>query len=219
MSTITTKDGVEIFYKDWGKGQPIVFSHGWPLSADDWDTQMMFFLEHGYRVIAHDRRGHGRSTQVSDGHDMDHYADDLAALTAHLDLKNAIHVGHSTGGGEVAHYLGTAWRKPVSPRRSLISAVPPLMVKTAANPGGLPNEVFDGLQGARRQSRAILPRLRERALLWLQPTGREAVRGDHPELVASGHDGRRQGPLRRHHGLLGDRLHRGPQEDQRCRCW
>jgi len=104
--SITTKDGVEIFYKDWGKGQPIVFSHGWPLSADDWDAQMLFFLNHGYRVIAHDRRGHGRSTQTGDGHDMDHYVDDLAALTAHLDLKNAIHVGHSTGGGEVAHYLG-----------------------------------------------------------------------------------------------------------------
>jgi alpha/beta hydrolase family protein len=101
MSFVKTRDGVEIFYKDWGKGQPIVFSHGWPLSADDWDTQMLFFVEHGYRVIAHDRRGHGRSTQVGEGHDMDHYADDLAAVTAHLDLKNAIHVGHSTGGGEV----------------------------------------------------------------------------------------------------------------------
>src|SRR5580700_519185 len=105
MPTITTKDGVEIFYKDWGSGQPIVFSHGWPLSADDWDNQMLFFLGKGYRVIAHDRRGHGRSTQVDDGHDMDHYADDLAALTAHLGLKDAIHVGHSTGGGEVVHYL------------------------------------------------------------------------------------------------------------------
>ena len=106
MPTITTKDGVEIFYKDWGKGQPIVFSHGWPLSADDWDTQMLFFLARGYRVIAHDRRGHGRSSQPGDGHDMDHYADDLAALTTHLNLKGAIHVGHSTGGGEVVHYLG-----------------------------------------------------------------------------------------------------------------
>ena len=105
MGTITTTDGTEIFYKDWGSGQPVVFSHGWPLSADDWDTQMLFFLRHGYRVIAHDRRGHGRSTQTSDGHDMDHYADDLAAVTAHLDLRDAVHVGHSTGGGEVVHYI------------------------------------------------------------------------------------------------------------------
>ena len=112
MGTITTADGTEIFYKDWGTGQPIVFSHGWPLSADDWDTQMLFFLQHGYRVIAHDRRGHGRSTQTSDGHDMDHYADDLAALTAHLDLHDAIHVGHSTGGGEVAHYIARHGEEP-----------------------------------------------------------------------------------------------------------
>jgi len=153
MSTITTKDGVEIFYKDWGKGQPIVFSHGWPLSADDWDTQMLFFLKHGYRVIAHDRRGHGRSSQVSDGHDMDHYADDLAALTAHLDLKSAIHVGHSTGGGEVAHYIGRHGASRVA-AAVLISAVPPIMVKTPANPGGLPIEVFDGLRKSLADNRA-----------------------------------------------------------------
>ena len=153
MNTITTKDGVEIFYKDWGKGQPIVFSHGWPLSADDWDTQMLFFLKHGYRVIAHDRRGHGRSTQVSDGHDMDHYADDLAALTAHLDLKNAIHVGHSTGGGEVTHYLGRHGESRVA-KAVLISAVPPIMVKTPGNPGGLPIEVFDGLRKTLADNRA-----------------------------------------------------------------
>ena len=153
MSTITTKDGVEIFYKDWGKGQPIVFSHGWPLSADDWDTQMLFFVQHGYRVIAHDRRGHGRSSQVSDGHDMDHYADDLAALTAHLDLKNAIHVGHSTGGGEVAHYIGRHGASRVA-AAVLISAVPPIMVKTPANPGGLPIEVFDGLRKSLADNRA-----------------------------------------------------------------
>jgi non-heme chloroperoxidase len=145
MPTITTKDGVEIFYKDWGKGQPIVFSHGWPLSADDWDGQMMFFVRQGYRVIAHDRRGHGRSTQVSDGHDMDHYADDLAALTDHLDLKNAVHVGHSTGGGEVTHYIGRHGQGRVA-KAVLISAVPPLMVQTPANPGGLPKKVFDDLQ-------------------------------------------------------------------------
>jgi non-heme chloroperoxidase len=153
MSMITTRDGTEIFYKDWGAGQPIVFSHGWPLSADDWDAQMLFFLKHGYRVIAHDRRGHGRSTQVSDGHDMDHYADDLAALTAHLDLKNAIHVGHSTGGGEVAHYLGRHGESRVA-KAALISAVPPIMVKTPANPGGLPIEVFDGLRKALADNRA-----------------------------------------------------------------
>jgi len=153
MSTITTKDDVEIFYKDWGKGQPIVFSHGWPLSSDDWDAQMLFFVNNGYRVIAHDRRGHGRSAQVSDGHDMDHYADDLAALTAHLDLKNAIHVGHSTGGGEVTHYLGRHGESRVA-KAVLIDAVPPIMVKTSANPGGMPIEVFDGLRKALADNRA-----------------------------------------------------------------
>ena len=145
MPTITTEDGVEIFYKDWGSGQPIVFSHGWPLSADDWDNQMMFFLNKGYRVIAHDRRGHGRSTQVADGHDMDHYADDLAALTSHLGLKNAIHVGHSTGGGEVVHYLARRGQQDVH-KAAIISAVPPLMLKTDANPKGLPKSAFDDLQ-------------------------------------------------------------------------
>jgi non-heme chloroperoxidase len=145
MPTVKTKDGIEIYYKDWGKGQPIVFSHGWPLSADDWDTQMMFFLNHGFRVIAHDRRGHGRSSQTADGHDMDHYADDLAAVTAHLDLNNAIHVGHSTGGGEVTRYLARHGEGRAA-KAALISSVPPLMVKTPANPGGLPKEVFDGFQ-------------------------------------------------------------------------
>ena len=145
MPTITTKDGVEIFYKDWGSGQPIVFSHGWPLSSDDWDAQMLFFLGHGFRVVAHDRRGHGRSAQVADGHDMDHYADDLAAVTAHLDLKNAVHVGHSTGGGEVVHYIARHGESRVA-KAAILSAVPPLMVQTAANPGGLPKSVFDDLQ-------------------------------------------------------------------------
>ena len=153
MATITTNDGTTIFYKDWGKGQPIVFSHGWPLSSDDWDAQLLIFGQHGYRVIAHDRRGHGRSDQTSNGHDMDHYADDLAALTEKLNLREAIHVGHSTGGGEVAHYIARHGSKRVA-KAVLISAVPPLMVKTPANPGGLPKEVFDGLQAQLAANRA-----------------------------------------------------------------
>jgi non-heme chloroperoxidase len=157
MSIVTTSDGTEIFYKDWGQGQPIVFSHGWPLSADDWDTQMMFFLGHGYRVIAHDRRGHGRSTQTSGGHDMDHYADDLATLTEHLDLHDAIHIGHSTGGGEVTRYLGRHGEGRVA-KAVLISSVPPLMVQTEANPGGLPKEVFDGFQAQVATRRAAFYR-------------------------------------------------------------
>ncbi|MBB3445803.1 alpha/beta hydrolase (plasmid) [Sinorhizobium sp. B11] len=157
MSTeyVTTKDGVQIFYKDWGPkdAQPIVFHHGWPLSADDWDNQMLFFLGKGYRVIAHDRRGHGRSTQVSDGHDMDHYAADAAAVVQHLDLRNAIHVGHSTGGGEATHYVARHGKGRVA-KLVLIGAVPPIMVKTAANPGGLPIEVFDGLRTALAANRS-----------------------------------------------------------------
>ena len=153
MPTITTTDGVDLFYKDWGSGQPIVFSHGWPLSADDWDTQMLLFLQRGYRVIAHDRRGHGRSTQVADGHDMDHYADDLAALVDHLDLSDAVHVGHSTGGGEVVHYLARHGEGRAA-KAVLIAAVPPLMVKTDTNPEGLPKEVFDDLQAQLAASRS-----------------------------------------------------------------
>jgi non-heme chloroperoxidase len=145
MAYITTKDGTQIFYKDWGKGQPIVFSHGWPLSADDWDAQMLFFGQKGYRVIAHDRRGHGRSTQTWDGNEMDTYADDVAALFDALDLKDAIFVGHSTGGGEVAHYLGRHGTKRVA-KAALLSAVPPIMLKTEKNPGGLPLAVFDDLR-------------------------------------------------------------------------
>jgi non-heme chloroperoxidase len=153
MPTITTKDGTQIFYKDWGSGQPIVFSHGWPLTADDWDGQMIFFGQRGYRVIAHDRRGHGRSTQTWDGNDMDTYADDLAVLTEKLDLKNAIHVGHSTGGGEVARYIGRHGTKRVG-MAVLISAVPPLMLKTEKNPTGAPISVFDGLRAALAANRA-----------------------------------------------------------------
>jgi non-heme chloroperoxidase len=154
---VTTKDGVQIFYKDWGPkdAQPIMFHHGWPLSADDWDNQMLFFVQRGYRVIAHDRRGHGRSSQVSEGHDMDHYAADASAVVEHLDLKNSVHIGHSTGGGQVARYVAKFGEPQGRVAKAvLVSAVPPLMLKTAANPGGLPLEVFDGLRKALADNRA-----------------------------------------------------------------
>jgi non-heme chloroperoxidase len=153
MSTVTTKDGVQIFYKDWGQGQPVVFHHGWPLSADDWDTQMLFFVQQGYRVIGIDRRGHGRSSQVSDDHDMDHYAADAAAVIDHLDLHNAVHIGHSTGGGEVARYVARHAKGRVA-KAVLMSAVPPIMVKTRGNPDGLPIEVFDSLRAGLAANRA-----------------------------------------------------------------
>jgi non-heme chloroperoxidase len=153
MSTVTTKDGVQIFYKDWGQGQPIVFHHGWPLSSDDWDAQMLFFLNHGYRVVGIDRRGHGRSSQVSGDHDMDHYAADAATVVEHLDLRNAIHIGHSTGGGEVTRYVARHGKGRVA-KAVLMSAVPPIMVKTPNNPGGLPIEVFDGLRNGLAANRS-----------------------------------------------------------------
>jgi len=153
MPTITTADGTQLFYKDWGSGQPIVFHHGWPLSGDDWDAQLMFFVLQGFRVIAHDRRGHGRSSQTDGGHEMDTYAADVAALAAHLDLKDAVHVGHSTGGGEVARYVARHGKGRVA-KAVLIGAVPPIMLKTAANPGGLPLEVFDGFRAALAANRA-----------------------------------------------------------------
>ena len=155
MATITTRDGVEIFYKDWGPraAQPIVFHHGWPLSSDDWDAQMLFFLQQGYRVVAHDRRGHGRSSKVGDGHDMDHYAADAAAVIERLDLRDTIHVGHSTGGGEVAHYAALYGKGRIA-KVVLIGSVTPIMVKTSANPGGLPIEVFDGFRQQLAANRA-----------------------------------------------------------------
>ncbi|MES2042936.1 MAG: alpha/beta hydrolase [Pseudomonadota bacterium] len=155
MAFITTSDGTEIFYKDWGPkdAQPIVFHHGWPLSADDWDAQMLFFLGQGFRVVAHDRRGHGRSTQTDSGNEMDTYAADVIALAAALDLKNAVHIGHSTGGGEVAHYVARAEPGRVA-KAVLVGAVPPVMLKSDANPGGLPIEVFDGFRAALAANRA-----------------------------------------------------------------
>lgn len=157
MPYVTTSDGVDIFYKDWGpkEAQPIHFHHGWPLSADDWDNQMLFFLKQGYRVVAHDRRGHGRSEQVGDGHDMDHYAADASAVAEHLDLKNAVHVGHSTGGGQVARYVARFGQPQGRVAKAvLVSAVPPLMVKTENNPDGTPIEVFDGFRAALAANRA-----------------------------------------------------------------
>ncbi|MFC9797003.1 alpha/beta fold hydrolase [Streptomyces sp. NPDC127584] len=155
MGTVTTQDGTSIFYKDWGPrdAQPIVFHHGWPLSGDDWDNQMLFFLEHGYRVIAHDRRGHGRSGQSAGGHEMDTYAADVAAVTDALDLREAVHIGHSTGGGEVARYVARATPGRVA-KAVLVGAVPPIMVKSDANPGGLPIEVFDGFRASLVANRA-----------------------------------------------------------------
>ena len=219
MGTITTPDGTEIFYKDWGSGQPIVFSHGWPLSADDWDTQMLFFLQHGYRVIAHDRRGHGRSTQIGDGHDMDHYADDLAAVTEHLDLhdadpRRALHrrrrgrALHRPPRREPRRQGGADQRGAAADGADRRQPRRPAQERLRRPPGP-----------ARRQPVGVLPRAAVGPVLRLQPARRRAVGGDHRELVAPGDDGRRQGPLRRHRRLLADRLHRGPQEDHACRSW
>ncbi|EPR39091.1 alpha/beta hydrolase fold-containing protein [Desulfovibrio sp. X2] len=153
MGTITTKDGAQIFYKDWGSGQPIVFHHGWPLSGDEWDAQMLYFLDKGFRVIAPDRRGNGRSSQIATGHDMDHFASDVAELAAHLDLRDAVHIGHSTGGGEAARYVARHGKGRVA-KLVMVGAVPPIMLKTAANPEGLPMEVFDGFRQALTDNRA-----------------------------------------------------------------
>ena len=195
IDAITTKDGVTIFYKDWGSGQPIVFSHGWPLSADDWDAQLMFFVSTAFASSPTTGAAMGARPRLTDGHDMDHYADDLAALTAHLDLKNAIHVGHSTGGGEVARYLGRHGESRVA-KAALISAVPPDHGENRGQPGRpAERSVRRTAEGARRQSRAVLSRPALRTVLWFQPSGRQSFRGCHSELVAPGDDGRRQGAL------------------------
>ena len=191
MCTITTKDGTQIYYKDWGNGQPVVFSHGWPLSADAWEDQMIFLAHAGYRCIAHDRRGHGRSSQPWDGNEMDTYADDLAALVETLDLKNAIHVGHSTGGGEVARYIGRHGTKRVA-KAVLIGAVPPLMLKTAANPGGLPMEAFDQIRAGVLADRSQFFKDLSAPVLRRQPAGREGLARPARFVLAAGNAGRFQ---------------------------
>ena len=207
---ITTKDGTQIFYKDWGPkdAQPIVFHHGWPLSSDDWDNQMLFFLANGYRVVAHDRRGHGRSSQVDTGHDMDHYASDASAVVEHLDLKNAVHIGHSTGGGEVARYVAK-YGEPQGrvAKAVLIASVPPLMLKTEKNPERHSDRSVRRTSARRwLQNRAqFFLDVAYGSVLRFQQTRREGLAGSDPELVASGDDGQRARSLRRHQGFLRDR--------------
>ena len=186
MTTVTTKDGTEIYYRDWGAGQPVVLSHGWPLSSEAWAGQMLFLAQNGCRVVAHDRRGHGRSSQTSSGNDMDTYADDLAAVINHLDLKNAVLVGHSTGGGEVTRYIGRHGTKRLA-NVVLISAIPPLLLKTSANPEGIPIEVWDGFRAS--LAFPVLQRLR-RSFLWRQPAGSQSLAGPARSDLAIEHAGR-----------------------------
>ena len=216
MPTITTKDGTHIFYKDWGKGQPIVFSHGWPLTADDWDGQMLYFGQLGYRVIAHDRRGHGRSDQTWDGNDMDTYADDLAALFEKLDLKDAIMVGHSTGGGEVARYLGRHGTKRVA-KAALISAITPLMLKTPKNPLGSPVEVFDGLRAALAANRPQFYIDITLPFYGYNRPGAKISEGIRQHWWLQGMVGSVKAHYECIQSFLGDGYHRGPQEDRHSR--
>ena len=212
MSLMTTKDGTQIYYKDWGTGQPIVFSHGWPLNSDSWEGQMLFMATHGYRCIAHDRRGHGRSSQPWDGNDMDTYADDLAALIESLDLNDAILVGFSTGGGELARYIGRHGTKRVA-KAALLSSVPPLMLKTASNPGGLPIEIFDGMRAASIANRSQLYKdLASGPFFGFNRPGVEGFGGADRLVLATGNARWAQEHLRLHQGVFRNRFHRGLKE-------
>ena len=215
MSTITTNDGTQIYYKDWGTGQPVVFSHGWPLTADAWEDQMVFLAARGYRCIARDRRGHGRSSQPWNGNDMDTYADDLAALVETIDLKNAIHIGHSTGGGEVARFIGRHGTKRVA-KAVLIGAVPPLMLKTAANPGGLPIEAFDAIRAGVLADRSQFFKDLSMPFYGSQPARRQGIARPSRLVLASRDAGWFQRRYRLRQGLLRDGLHRGSQEVRRA---
>ena len=203
---ITTKDGTEIYYKDWGEGPVVTFSHGWPLSSDAWDGQMLFLVHNGFRVVAHDRRGHGRSSQASSGNDMDGYADDLAAVIEALDLKDAILVGHSTGGGEVARYIGRHGTKRVA-KAVLIATVPPIMLKSAANPEGLPMEVFDSMRSELDEGPLAILQGPGDTVLRRQQAWGQSLPGHTGSVLALEHAGRPQERLRKHQGLLRDRFH------------
>ncbi len=215
MPTITTKDGTEMYYKDWGTGQPVVFSHGWPLSADAFEDQMFFLSSHGYRTIAHDRRGHGRSGQPWNGNDMDTYADDLAELTEKLDLKDAVHVGHSTGGGEVARYIGRHGSKRVA-KAVLIGAVPPIMLKTAANPGGLPMSVFDGIRAGVQTDRSQFFKDLSEPFYGANRPGSKVSQGLKDSFWLQGMLADFRPAYRLHQGVFRDGLHRGSEEDRRA---
>ncbi len=206
MATLNRKDGTQIYYKDWGSGQPVVFSHGWPLSSDAWEDQMIFLADRGYRCIAHDRRGHGRSSQPWDGNEMDTYADDLAALTEALDLRDAIHVGHSTGGGEVVRYIGRHGTKRVS-KAVLIGAVPPLMLKTAANPAGLPIETFNQIRAAVQADRSQFFKDLSMPFYGVNRPGAKVSQGLRDSFWLQGMTVRHEGRLRLHQGFFRDGLH------------